>query len=208
MAKKILPCLAVLLFGVAAARADLQLNFNNLQLGEEVLGYYNGGFGSMLSGPGPAFGITFSPDFITVGDGVFGPPSIGVQLTSNAGIVDFDQDLSGLFFSFYYSSQGAAGDVNVYAGPGGTGTLLDTLSLPNTSGSFIAAGNFEPFRFESMVFSGGPAFVFDNITFGSGLVIPEPSSVSLMAIAVLALCLRIGAVAHASRPTAHNPAHD
>lgn len=191
MAQKILRCLTILLFGVTAASADLQLNFNKLQLGEEVLGYYNGGFGSMLSGSGPTFGITFSPDFVTVGDGVFGPPSIGVELTSDSGTVDLTQDLSGFFFSFYYSSLVADGDVKVYAGPDGTGALLNTISLPNTFGSFGTAGDLEPVRFESIVFSGGPASVFDNITFShSGLVIPEPSTVSLMLIVLLVFCVR------------------
>lgn len=53
----------VILLTVSAMNASASsfgLNFGGLNDGEEVLNYYNGGFGSQGSGPGPNFGITFT----------------------------------------------------------------------------------------------------------------------------------------------------
>ena len=68
MTRTILSYLSILLMGAVAAIAD-PLDFNNLQIGEEVLGYYDGGFGSLGTGPGPNLGITFTSDFVTVAQG-------------------------------------------------------------------------------------------------------------------------------------------
>jgi len=38
-----------------------------LQLGEEILSYNDGGFGRLGSGPGPSYGITFSPEAVARG---------------------------------------------------------------------------------------------------------------------------------------------
>jgi hypothetical protein len=44
------------------------LNFGGLQNNEEVLNYYNGGAGSLGSGPGANYGITFTPSFVAIMD--------------------------------------------------------------------------------------------------------------------------------------------
>ena len=49
---------------VPAAKAAVVLNFQGLQSYEEVLNYYNGGFGSNGSGPGPNNGVVFGADSI------------------------------------------------------------------------------------------------------------------------------------------------
>jgi hypothetical protein len=178
MRRKIWSYFSLLLVGVGAASADV-LDFNNLQIGEEALGYYNGGSGSLGTGPGPNFGITFTSDFVTVDQGVFGPPLRAEELTSTSGIMDVVPGFSG-FFSFYYTNSGADGSVNLYSGIDGGGSLLDTIDLP-PSAIFNATGAFEALPFESAVFSGDAgAVVVDNITLGGGLVIPEPSSISLL----------------------------
>jgi hypothetical protein len=46
------------------------ISFDALQTGEDVLNYYNGGFGSMGSGPGPSLGVIFLAGWIV------GPPSV------------------------------------------------------------------------------------------------------------------------------------
>jgi hypothetical protein len=186
MTRTILSYLSILLMSVITASAD-QLDFNNLQIGEEVLGYYNGGSGSMGTGPGPNLGTTFTADFVTVAQGVFGPPFQGEELTSTSGIMDVVPGFSGPF-SFYYSNSGPDGTVNLYSGPGGGGSLLGTIALP-ASATFTATGGIEALPFESAVFTGtAGTLVFDNITFGA-LVIPEPSSISLLLIALLAVWL-------------------
>jgi hypothetical protein len=186
MTRTILSYLSILLISVVTASAD-QLDFNNLQIGEEVLGYYNGGFGSSGTGPGPNLGITFTSDFVTVAQGVFGPPFQGEALTSTSGIMDVVPGFSGPF-SFYYSNSGPDGAVNLYSGPDGGGILLGTIALP-ASPTFTATGDVEALPFESAVFAGAAGtLVFDNITFGA-LVIPEPSSISLLLIALAAVWL-------------------
>jgi hypothetical protein len=184
MTQTILSYLSILLMSVVTASAD-QLNFNDLQIGEEVLGYYNGGFGSLGTGPGLNMGITFTADFVTVAQGVFGPPLQAEELTSASGIMDVMPGFSGPF-SFYYTNSGPDGIVNLYSGLDGGGSLVGTITLP-TSATFMATGGIEALPFESAIFTGTPgALVFDNVTFG-GLVVPEPSSISLLLIGLLAV---------------------
>lgn len=179
--------LPLLLLGVVTASAD-QLDFNNLQIGEEVLGYYNGGLGSLGTGPGPTLGITFTNDFVTVAQGVFGPPFQAEELTSASGIMDVPAGFSGPF-SFYYINSGPDSSVNLFSGLDGGGSLLDTIALP-TSPTFNAVGTVETLPFESAIFTGNAnELVVDNITLGGGLVIPEPSSMSLLFIALVAVWL-------------------
>jgi hypothetical protein len=55
---------AVLIFGSTAQAAVVVLNFAGLNgnAQEHPLEFYNGGVGSLGSGPGPNFGISFGPD--------------------------------------------------------------------------------------------------------------------------------------------------
>lgn len=187
MTRTILSYLSILLMGVVTASAD-QLDFNNLQIGEEVLGYYDGGFGSLGTGPGPSLGITFSSDFVTVAQGVFGPPFQGEELTSTSGTMDVVPGFSGPF-SFYYTNSGNSGPeegtVNLYSGLDGGGSLVGTIALPRWA--TFAPGGIEAPPFESAIFTGTPsALVFDNVTFGEW-VLPEPSSMSLLLIGLLAV---------------------
>lgn len=177
MKRTILSCLPVLLMGSVGLHADL-LDFNALQVGEEVQSYYNGGLGSMGTGPGPNLGITFTADFVTVADGVFGPPLRAEGLTAGSGTMDLAAGFSGPF-SFYYENSGTEGMVNLYSGLDGSGSLVGTLLLPANS-TFGATGSVEGMPFRSAVFTGDAnTMVFDNITFGN-LVLPEPGSISLL----------------------------
>jgi hypothetical protein len=201
MTRTILLCLSLLLAGVVTASADqiAVLDFNNLQIGEEVLGYYNGGFGSLGTGPGPSLGITFTNDFVTAAQGVFGPPFQGEELTSASGIMDVLSGFSGGFSFYYQNISDATASLSLYAGLDGTGSLVGELTLP--VGGFGATGLDQVVPFESAVFNGN-GLVFDNITFApsGGLATPEPSSMSLLFIALLAVCLGIR-----KRPVWHNP---
>ncbi len=196
MTRTILSYLSIALMGVVTATAD-QLDFNDLQVGEEVLGYYDGGFGSLGTGPGPTLGVTFTADFFTVDQGVFGPPSQAEELTTTSGIMDVLPAFggSGGTFSFYYTNSGPNnGAVSLYSGLDGTGSLVTTISLPPTP-TFSAASPLAglPGPFESAIFTGtAGTLVFDNVTFsppGVGPVLPEPSSISLLFIGLLAVWL-------------------
>ena len=109
------------------------------------MNYYNGGFGSLGSGPGPNFGITFGPDAIACNGGATGscntdqiPGGPGAQiaffLTGPGDVVDkasgFDTG-----FSFFYSAINNPGEVTVWSGLDGTGTMLADLNLPTTPGN-------------------------------------------------------------------------
>jgi len=212
MTRTILSYLPILLIGGVTASADpiVVLDFNNLQIGEEVLGYYNVGNGSLGTGPGPNLGITFTSDFVTVAQGVFGPPFQGEELTSTSGIMDVLPAFGGTggTFSFYYSNTGADGTVNLYSGLDGSGSLVATIPLTAPPG-FGAASPLAglPLPFESAIFTGtAGALVFDNMTFsppGIGPVTPEPSSISLLVIGCLLsgllACRKLNASATATK---------
>ena len=153
------------------------LDFSGLQNGEEVLNYYAGGFGSLGSGPGPNYGITFTPDFVTQMDvGPYGPGLVGV-LTGTSATMDVSGGFTG-FFSFYYQDEQPPGLVTVWSGLDGTGVMLASFTLPG-AGSWMPAGTAFGGDAMSVVFSGTPGILYDPIT-DAGLVIPEPSSLLLL----------------------------
>ncbi len=171
---------------LASAAGITTLDFNNLQVGEEALNYYNGGFGNLGSGPGPNYGITFTPDFVTVAQGVFAPPARAEMVTGTSGTMNVLNGFSGLF-SFYYEATTAA-SAALYSGLNGTGTLLGTISLSPESG-FFPAGNLGVGVFDSVVFSSSAgSLILDNITFGAQ-VVPEPSSAAFFAAGLTGLLL-------------------
>lgn len=170
---------------IASAAGITTLDFNNLQVGEEALNYYTGGFGNLGTGPGPSYGVTFTPDFMTVAQGVFVPPARAEMLTGTSGTMNVLNGFNGLF-SFYYEAT-TAGSAAFYSGLNGTGTLVGSIVLPSES-TFSPAGNLEPL-FESVVFSStANSLIVDNITFGAQ-VVPEPSSGVLFAVALSGLLL-------------------
>jgi hypothetical protein len=100
--------------------------------------YYAGGFGSLGSGPGPNYGITFSPGLYTCA----GPPvgtcgtalvPVGNPLIPGAGssIMDVANGFTNGLSFFYSSEFGAAADI--YSGLDATGSILATLALPGNS---------------------------------------------------------------------------
>src|SRR5258708_34573577 len=94
----------------------------------------------------------------------------------------------GGFFSFYYHNAGPGGAVNLYSGLHGSGGMVGTFLLPTTTPGFFPAGQFQGVPFKSAVFTGSAnTLVFDNITLGGGLVIPEPSSITLVFTVLAAL---------------------
>jgi len=180
---------SLLMFGVSIVSADpiVSLDFNDLKVGEEVRGYYSGGFGSLNTGPGPDVGITFTSDFVTVPFGVFGPPELSEQLTSDSGTMNVAAGFSGAFSLYYATMSGVPGSVLLYSGLDGTDSLVGTLLLPADSG-FEAIGLTQLTPFKSAVFSGN-GLMLDNITLAPGgeLSIPEPSSISLLWIGLTAI---------------------
>ena len=169
------------------AQQPFVLDFEGLQNKEAIEDFYNGGYGSMGSGPGRDRGVTFPSLALAVidadagGTGNFGgEPSPDTAMVFSAGTSATVNIAAGFDtgFSLYYTSPAYAGSVSVYDGFDGTGNLLATLNLPVTlSDGGDPNGFFSPFYpigvsfsgiGHSVVFAGSlPLIGFDNITFGS-----------------------------------------
>ncbi|MEO8813041.1 MAG: hypothetical protein ABI376_09040, partial [Caulobacteraceae bacterium] len=135
---------------------------------ESPLNYYAGGYGSLGTGPGPNFGITFSSNTLT-----------GCELSSNcANTIDANEapsspnlaffvtgpaitmDVAGGFtrgVSLYYSAPNEPGYLNVWSGVDDTGALLASVALPmteNDGNSGCMGANFCPFYYFAASFAG------------------------------------------------------
>ena len=179
--------------------ATALMTFEGLKEGEQVLNFYNGGLGSMGSGPGPNFGVTFTSTAVALTHGNFGgepsPPTVMTPLDQNLGVgatVSTTLNIPAGFtlgLSLYYSAIDAPGQVKVFSGVNDTGSLLATLALPVTPS--IPPPTFSPFFPTGVTFSGtaesveliGPnqQILFDDILLG----VPEPSSTVLLLVGIV-----------------------
>jgi hypothetical protein len=210
--------LALLVSLLSASRGSAQtLTFEGLQNEEGVANYYNGGYGSLGSGPGPNFGITFGSDALALVQDQDGGSGNVANLPSGETCAFFlngagdVMDVAGGFntgFSFYYCAINDPGQVNVYSGLDDTGTVLATLNLavtpeisPAPDGGEEAFDNWQPVGVtfagtaESVDFTGtANQITFDNITINSAVAgnpgVPEPTSLSLLLLGGLPLLMR------------------
>jgi hypothetical protein len=171
------------------------LTFEGLDESEAVEDYYDGGTGGNGSGPGPDYGIVFSPNALATidadqgGGGNFGgepsPDTVLFFLTGDAATMNVAAGFT-TGFSFFYSAINQAGSITVYDGVDATGNVLAMLSLPLTpnNGAPDPTGAFSPLLPIGVSFSGTARSVdfagtinqigFDNITLGSAT--PEDTS--------------------------------
>ena len=183
---------AVLTVGafLASAASAQVLTFEGLKDQEEVLNFYDGGLGGSGSGPGPNFGVTFTPNSLAIieqdqgGSGNFkgepSPKTILFFLTGAAATMNVPGGFS-TGFSFFYSAASTPGVITVWSGPDETGTILATLNLPVTGNGSGKPGcgtnTFCPFTPIGVTFAGVAHSIdfggtvnqigFDNITLGS-----------------------------------------
>ncbi len=72
-------------------RAQYVLTFEGFQQNEEILSYYNGGHGSLGSGPGPNYGITFGTSALALNSGNYSsnptPPSVLYFLSGSGAVM-------------------------------------------------------------------------------------------------------------------------
>jgi hypothetical protein len=119
------------------------VTFGRLKNLEFINQFYEGGKGSLGSGPGPNFGLQFTANAQIIvsaskgGSGNFinnpnGYPVMFFQTGQNITTTATNGIQTGLWF--YYSAL-QSGAVTVYAGPNGTGNILASVTLtPNNSG--------------------------------------------------------------------------
>lgn len=167
---------------------NVVMDFEGLEDLETVEEFYDGGLGGNGSGPGPDFGVIFSPNAQAIidsdagGSGNFGgepsPDTILFFLTGTAATMNVPDGFTD-GFSFFYSAINEPGEIVVYDGLDGTGNVLATLQLPLTPnlGDPDPTGNFSPLEPIGVSFSGTARSVdfggtidqigFDDITLGS-----------------------------------------
>jgi hypothetical protein len=211
--KKLLLLTAVLVLGSLAAQAGtIVLTFEGLQNNEQVLNYYNGGFGGNGSGPGPNYGITFGTDSLALISGAAGGtgnfdgaptmPTVMYFLSGSGDIMDVAAGFN-TGFAFYYSSPFHTGSVTVYSGLDGTGSVLATLTLPSTPDGTTygppCSGLYQYCPWEpigvafsgtamSVNFSGTANYIaFDNVTLGASSPVPEPGTLVMFGSGALGL---------------------
>ncbi|BAK67112.1 hypothetical protein SLG_24370 [Sphingobium sp. SYK-6] len=202
-------CVLAAFTAVSANAEVISLNFAGLDgdAQELVLDYYNGGTGSLGSGPGTNYGISFSDNAIACSVQPGGSCNSG-GLPTGGNLLFFltgdasTMNVSGGFdtgFSFYYSAINNPAFVSVWSGLDGTGDLLATINLattPSDPGSAACAGGgFCPFvpigvAFEGIAMSvdfGGSAnqVAFAAITLNSDVpgpapAVPEPATWAMM----------------------------
>jgi hypothetical protein len=198
----------------AASAQVRQLTFEGLQNNEAIGNFYNGGTGGNGSGPGPAWGITFTASALAICpgnlpgcSGNFGnnpsAPNAMFWLQANPIMNVAPGFTTG--FSTFYTNVNDPGAVEIWSGLNATGSLLGTVNLPalgdgsgdpctNPGANFCRwAGvgtTFAGTAF-SVRFTGAANFIaFDNVTFGSDrpqTIIPEPSTYALLATGMAGL---------------------
>ncbi len=134
------------------------VTFDNLQVGEQVLSFYDGGFGGNGSGPGPSYGVSFT-DGLAADSAQF---AFGQSARLTAPMVTMNLDNPwDKVISFYFRGSGA---VRFYSGPDASGSLQGFYQL-----SGVDAFGVTPGTFRSVVFSGA-GLQLDSITFGVLLI--------------------------------------
>jgi hypothetical protein len=198
-ARTILLVAALCALGSIRAQAEsVLLTFEGLQNNfEQVANYYDGGYGSFGTGPGPDYGLTFSsyglaynPATPFAGDP--SPPT--VLLLFNYGNpfepgypISMTMNSSGGFsqsISFYAIVNSLPGSVEIFSGPNGTGTMLASQTLALTASATFSGPITVSFTGTaySAVFTGSDDLMaLDNIAFPA-LSVPEPSSWVLLVV--------------------------
>ena len=195
----------------APGKGILKITFDEPQLvnNDPLLLFYDGGTTYRGVGGGPDYGVSFSLNarvFTQTSSlvGTFTRPGI-MELYSDTARegegISATLDIAGGFassMSFDYAAIDSAGDLKVYSGLDGTGTLLADLNLPVTS-PLTGPGTFVPdiVTFSgvahSVVFDGGnKQLAVDDVTL---TLVPEPPAWCLLAIGVglcAVVCHRLG----------------
>jgi hypothetical protein len=140
---RLLALFLLLLTSLSEAQTKGVVTFGRLKNLEFIARFYDGGQGSLGSGPGPNFGLQFTSNAQAIvsasrgGSGNFinnpgGYPVMFFQTGNSVTMTATNGVQTAILF--YYSAL-EAGSAMFYAGPNGTGTILASVTLPpNNSG--------------------------------------------------------------------------
>lgn len=171
-----------------ASAGSTGIGFEDLQPGEQVLEYFNGGAASVTPGPGPSLGVSFDSNWtvyelfrneVPKGNGV---SITGIALMNMHGL---DWDL----ISFY--CMGGPLTMRVYDHEDGQGTLLGTIIVEFAhapDGWYEPEGLKTDSPIRSAVFEAPEGQIISPIS-NTGFVLPEPGGAWLSFIGIAAFCL-------------------
>jgi hypothetical protein len=191
---------SVLSASLAHANAPVLLDFETPTSFESIAEYYNGGTDS-AGATGPALGVSFGLDALTVRNddgigsyfsnaptpvGALAP--VGADATMNVAIGFVDR------IDFHYSATSfVAQGVNVYAGLNGTGDLLASFNLIANAQRgcsdtafcrFDQLGSTFAGVARSVTFGNATGMAFDNVSITA---VPEPESYAMLMAGLLAV---------------------
>lgn len=192
---------------VAPAAADpIVLDFEGIGNQAAINNFYNGGTDS-LGNSGVDYGVQFGSNSLALNEqdpaanfsNEPSPNTIMFFLTGSS-VLNYAPGFD-TGFSFFFTTVGFAGSVNVYDGLNATGNLLGSINLAALGAGPDPANVFSNWGTGSLAFAGTARSIdfggtvnqvgYDNITFGSTTPgvqpIPEPSTYVMLALGLAGL---------------------
>jgi PEP-CTERM motif len=193
---------------LSAGAAVITLDFEGIGSQASINNFYNGGTDSQ-GNSGVNYGVAFGSNALGFRES---DPAANFALPPSAETIMFFLTGTAVLnyapgfdtgFSFWYTTTGFTGSVQVYDGLDATGNLLGSISLAALGAGPVPGDPFSNWAIGSLEFNGMARSVnfggtvnqvgYDNITFGSTnpvtppVGVPEPGSLALVGIAMAAL---------------------